>query len=542
MYVPRIVLLARTVCLAAATVALAASARAAPGDVINSFTAPGSDPRGLAFDGTDLWLLDVDGDLRSFWRIDPATGDATLGLQTTVSFGHGLASSGSLLWTIRDTSAVWSVDPLQRAINRAATAQGAGAGLAFDKRAGLLLQYDSDSDTIWWIDPFLGIQEQWTEITDDSEGGRDLAWDGCAVWQVRDLLIRRLDPTDGSLLDSVASPPQPPGADPPTGDGLAFDGSHLWVVHGSDSPPMLYEIEVDGAEDPDGDGVIAACDNCSAAANVTQGDCDGDGEGDACDADCSCCGADGDGDGVYDYDDNCPNDENLMQADTDFDGAGDACDNCPLDRNPSQADCDEDGVGDACDADACVYVDEDGDGVDDSVDNCVGVENPLQLDRDMDGVGNACDNCRSFANANQADFDLDGVGDVCDNCPGTSNPEQENCDRDQVGDVCDFDCACCPEDGDEDFVPDALDNCPEHANFDQADDDRDGVGNACDNCRFVANNDQANADGDELGDACDLITTPGCGCGSASGVPLIGLALLPAVWVRRRRGHENATS
>lgn len=522
--------------LAVVLIALGAPVRAAPGDVVASFAAPGSDPRGLAFDGTYLWLLDIDGEERKFWRIDPATGDATLGLQTSVGFEHGLASSGSLLWTVHDTSDIWSVDPLQQAISDKASVEGKADGLAFDRRSGLLLQYDADADTISWLDPASGSVVRSVAITDESAAGRDLAWDGCAIWQLRDLLVRRLDPVDGSLLDSLVSPPLPPGVDPPTGDGLAFDGSRLWVVHGSDSPPVLYAIEVAGAEDPDGDNVIAACDNCPDTVNVSQGDCDADGTGDACDAECSCCGADTDGDGAYDYDDNCPTEGNQMQEDADFDGVGDACDNCPSDPNTTQADCDDDGVGDACDPDICVQQDQDGDGIDDSVDNCPTVANPSQLDRDLDGHGNACDNCRSIANSSQADADVDGVGDACDSCPVTANPEQENCDRDWAGDACDADCQCCPDDADGDFVPDGLDNCPEEENFDQSDDDRDGVGNACDNCRFVPNSEQEDENGDGVGDACDPLATAGCRCSGAAETPLVVWLLLWSIgrgWLRR---------
>lgn len=80
--------------------------------------------------------------------------------------------------------------------------------------------------------------------------------------------------------------------------------------------------------DDDGDGIIAACDNCPAGANVDQSDGDGDGVGDICD--------------------NCPSAANAGQADPDGDGLGDECDNCPNEANAGQEDADGDGVGDAC--------------------------------------------------------------------------------------------------------------------------------------------------------------------------------------------------
>jgi len=58
---------------------------------------------------------------------------------------------------------------------------------------------------------------------------------------------------------------------------------------------------------------------------------------------------DPDGDGIGYACDNCPESSNPTQTDTDEDGLGDICDNCPEDYNPDQADLDNDGKGDVCD-------------------------------------------------------------------------------------------------------------------------------------------------------------------------------------------------
>lgn len=94
-----------------------------------------------------------------------------------------------------------------------------------------------------------------------------------------------------------------------------------------ETPPTLME-PTDGRDqqisesDPDGDGVMAASDNCVAVWNPDQADTDGDGRGDACEVDA-------DGDFIQDSADNCPSVANADQRDTDRDGTGDACDATP---------------------------------------------------------------------------------------------------------------------------------------------------------------------------------------------------------------------
>lgn len=109
-----------------------------------------------------------------------------------------------------------------------------------------------------------------------------------------------------------------------------------------------------GPDDPDGDGVSNAVDNCPDVFNPvrpldqgSQADADADGLGDACDCcprssgtDCAIPDVfDQDGDGVGDPADNCPDVANGDQADADGDAVGDACDSCPMVPNPGGAAC-----------------------------------------------------------------------------------------------------------------------------------------------------------------------------------------------------------
>ncbi len=61
------------------------------------------------------------------------------------------------------------------------------------------------------------------------------------------------------------------------------------------------------------------------------------------------CRDDPDGDGICGASDNCPEVFNVVQDDTDGDALGDSCDNCPTEPNAGQEDGDGDGVGDVCD-------------------------------------------------------------------------------------------------------------------------------------------------------------------------------------------------
>ncbi|MBU0984994.1 MAG: thrombospondin type 3 repeat-containing protein [candidate division Zixibacteria bacterium] len=120
---------------------------------------------------------------------------------------------------------------------------------------------------------------------------------------------------------------------------------------------------------------------------------------------------DPDGDNIDIACDNCPAVANADQADTDGDLLGDACDNCPTVANAEQVDSDGDGVGDACDA--CAGFDDladvDADDVADSCDNCPLAYNPLQADTDGDGVGDVCQACCVGLTGNTDNDPEDGV-------------------------------------------------------------------------------------------------------------------------------------
>lgn len=218
------------------------------------------------------------------------------------------------------------------------------------------IAFDGGQFGVAWCDARAGNQEIY--LTKIGCGCADADLDGVSV-------------CNGDCADG--NPNVFPGA-PEICDGLNNDcDDPIW--------PALPPAELPGS-DGDGDGLVAACDNCPSVANAGQQDTDNDGRGNACD--------------------NCPTIANLRQVNTDGDPFGNSCDNCSDVFNAGQQDTDGDGRGDSCD-------------------NCVFVANAAQTDGDGDGRGDGCDNCSTVANSGQANADGDDRGDVCDGCMTAPN-------------------------------------------------------------------------------------------------------------------------
>lgn len=79
------------------------------GTLLNSFAAPGSNPAGLAWDGTYLWNSDLDTDM--IYKIDPGTGAVVSSFASPSSYPSGLAFDGQYLWNNDDnTGLIYKLD------------------------------------------------------------------------------------------------------------------------------------------------------------------------------------------------------------------------------------------------------------------------------------------------------------------------------------------------------------------------------------------------------------------------------------------------
>ena len=145
------------------------------GAVLKQFTAPGSQPWGMTFDGKSLWLVDFAE--KRISKIDTASGLELKTFATPDSAGgcKGVAWDGKYLnilgWT---TAVIYKVDTSGSVVGTTTLQQGGGGGIAWDGThfwvsGRKILKYDTSGAVVGWIYPC-------------SEGTWDMDWDGTHLW------------------------------------------------------------------------------------------------------------------------------------------------------------------------------------------------------------------------------------------------------------------------------------------------------------------------------------------------------------------------
>jgi transglutaminase-like putative cysteine protease len=150
------------------------------GDILKVIETPGPCPKGLAFDGKNLWLVDAFTD--KIYAIEPETGNVIRSFETPGYEPEGLAWDGECLW-----------------------------------------HTDSAENLLYRLNPQSGQASK--VIESSTSNPRDIGWDGTFLWIIdhkKDVLMR-VSPVDGSAVRFFDSP-----AGEPT--GLTFDGKYLWVT------------------------------------------------------------------------------------------------------------------------------------------------------------------------------------------------------------------------------------------------------------------------------------------------------------------------
>jgi len=185
------------------------------------FASPDIYPRGLAWDGTNLWLSV--GDAKKIYRLNPTTGEVISSFGSPDAIPRGLAWDGTNLWLAGDyADKIYKLNPTTgEVISSFASPDIYPYSLAWDGTnlwlAGL------SAKKIYKLNPTTG------EVI-SSFGSPDiytygLAWDGTNLWLSGDYAdkIYKLNPTTGEVISSFASPDTTP-------TGLVWDGTNLWLA------------------------------------------------------------------------------------------------------------------------------------------------------------------------------------------------------------------------------------------------------------------------------------------------------------------------
>ncbi|NOX29856.1 MAG: YncE family protein, partial [Actinobacteria bacterium] len=178
----------------------------------------GDNPRGMAFDGTNIWVTNLnDNDVS---RIDPVTGD-----RTDFSVGGvpvGVAFDGTNIWVANNfDDDVSRIDPVTGDSIDFSVGNGP-VGVAFDG-TNIWVTNNLDDD-VSRLDPVTGDRIDFSV----GNGPFGVAFDGTNIWVTNnfDNDVSRLDPVTGDSIDfSVGTFPR----------GVAFDGTNIWVTNSFDA-------------------------------------------------------------------------------------------------------------------------------------------------------------------------------------------------------------------------------------------------------------------------------------------------------------------
>jgi len=183
--------------------------------VVAALASPTANPRGIAFDGSDLWMIDYQTPKRLL-RLDLHTAVTLGSLPWAGTAPTGLAWDGARLWiadTVSDT--IYTVEVATGARTPrfrtpgTASANPNPSGLAWDGEA--LWVADSSRDRLYRVSAATG--DSLFSFAVPTEGASNpnpwgLAWDGSTLWlsDVASDLIHQIDPLSGSTLSQIPAP------------------------------------------------------------------------------------------------------------------------------------------------------------------------------------------------------------------------------------------------------------------------------------------------------------------------------------------------
>ena len=164
------------------------SVKAWPGEIVDSFDAPGRIVTGMTFDGKLIWVADRAD--KKIYGLDPESGKVKQTLESPAYWPMGLTWDGEALWNV-------------------------------DVKGGLPLS-ENYHGVAYRIDPESGNLLRTVKLSVRKAQG--LAWDGKYLWVADDgnNVIEQVNAHDGTTIQSFPSPTGNP-------NGMTFDGKYLWI-------------------------------------------------------------------------------------------------------------------------------------------------------------------------------------------------------------------------------------------------------------------------------------------------------------------------
>lgn len=223
-------------------------------ELIREIPAPSSNPTGLCWDGTALWVSDYS---QTIYRVDPEDGSVLSTITGPTVGSDGLAWDGEALWTLSRVSSNQNIYRISASdgtvLDTVPDPSGWGGGLTWS------------SEQIWmsvnWPTGRLIAISSSTELPVDTiqilaEEPYGLAFDGTSIWissedSDADRIYRYDEATEQFLWSFELPEHQPsPGRRP---RGLAWDGQYLWIVAYQENGWNLriLQYDVGNADNPD---------------------------------------------------------------------------------------------------------------------------------------------------------------------------------------------------------------------------------------------------------------------------------------------------
>lgn len=191
-----------------------------------SYTSPVSSPRGMAWDGANLWVVSSD----KVYKLNPDTLEIVSSITSPISSTWGVAWDGVNLWVSGYNSPLYKINPSTGAVISTIPSPDNRASLTWDGES--LWVAGGNTSKIYKVSPSNGnvILSFNAPVTADEFG---IAWDGQGLWLSSFGSYFYYCDTSGQILNTVVAPES-------RIYGLGWDGNNLWAAENYYN--ILYKI------------------------------------------------------------------------------------------------------------------------------------------------------------------------------------------------------------------------------------------------------------------------------------------------------------